>query len=251
MQKHNSTNWKSTATLAMIGMLLTGFGIEARSQTTMCAKFVGDYTAILGSDLDSTPPQNNDHKAKYCDGGDVVCGSKGSGFVFMTDYHGPSKRKAWIDLKSATQYNNPMVPATLLPRGNVEIELTSWTRNNLDGTCNPNPLAPLSMAPGDSYIAGLRIWISDGANYYDLRFGQTDCAIESSGCPVIVTAGVNLDGDGLADIWTIEPAAPEATAILFKSKSNGVIGAEIGYFQVPFTLVFTKAEFASVLDSIP
>jgi hypothetical protein len=73
-----------------------------------------------------------------------------------------------------------------------------------------------------------------------------------SPCPVIVTAGADLDDDGFADMWTIEPSTPDATAVLFNGKSNmsAPPGTVIGFFKVPFKLVFVREQFSAVLNTI-
>jgi hypothetical protein len=252
------TSIDKALTFLTLGLLFGAFcSHQASAATTdpnpMCAKFVG-ITAFLGSDQDSTPLiSGNDHKGVYCQTGDVLCGSGGAGFTLTTTYASPSQRKGWIDLKNALQYNTPPVAAKSLPQGNLEMEI-SWMRpNNADGTCIPDVLGtPLVMAPGTSYLSAFRVRISDGKNYYDLRFGQPYCDAVASPCPVIVTAGDDLNGDGYADVWTIEPSQPEATAILFKGKPqwDAPVTSVIGFFKVPFRLVFAREEFSAILDGI-
>lgn len=245
---HNIATWKTTIVLQILGLILAGSSSQPCNAATtdpypMCAKFVGDQTHV-----------GSDGLGVYCQAGDVLCGSDGQGFVLTTDYPpGPAQRKAWIDLKNAVQYNSPLVPAKSLPRGMQEVEMFGMYPNNPDGTCIPGPEGrPLDMVPGEMYLSALRIRIFDGKNWFDLRFGQVNCEAVPSPCPVLLTAGADLDNDGLADIWTIEPSTPDATAILFKGKPNYNVppGTVIGAFRVPFRLIFVREQFSAVLDSI-
>ncbi len=231
-------NWKITQASLMFGLILAGLSTHPSSAATtdpnpMCAEFLGDQS-ILGSD----------GMGVYCQAADVLCGSTGHGLVLTTTYASPSTRKAWIDLKNAVQYNNPAVPAKSLPRGLMEVELFGMTPNNPDGTCIPGAVgSPLDMIPGETYLSSLRIRIwSSNNTIYDLRFGHVNCEAEHSPCPVIVTAGADLNADGFADMWTVEPATADATAILFKGKPNWQVppGSKIGKFKVPFKLEFAR-----------
>lgn len=208
----------------------------------MCARFAGD-TSIFGSD----------GLGVYTQTGDVLCGSAGQGFVLTTTYAKQSQRRAWIDLKNAVQYNNPPISAKSLPQGLVEVELLGMTPSNPDGSCIPGAVgSPLDMIPGETYLSALRIRIFAGSSIYDLRFGQPYCEAVASPCPVIVTAGEDADLDGFADVWTIEPSAPDATAILFKGKPRWDVppGAVIGAFKVPFSLIFSREQFCGLIGQI-
>jgi len=241
-------NWKATLALLSISWTLAVVNADATAATTdpipMCAKFLGDPARF-----------SSDGLGVYCEAGDVLCGSAGQGFVLTTTDSAPSQRKAWIDLKNAVQYNIPPVPAKSLPRGLVEVELLGMTPNNPNGTCIPGAVgSPLDMLPGETYDSALRIRIINGSTSFDLRFGQSYCEAVPSGCPVKVTAGADLDlvPDGIADIWTIEPSTPDATAVLFKGKPRWDVppGALIGFFKVPFKLVFVREQFSGALDAI-
>lgn len=258
------------ACLAFAGVSLAVWGAEP-APVSMSAKFVGASSSIQN---DSNSSQ------KYCDSeADVLAASTG-GFGFTTDdRRGP--RKIWVDLKNAVQFNDPPLAATVLPRSEMEFTSSLRALNNPEGTVDdgeggvlPRVTEVLAMLPGDTLICSTAMSFTDSTSTasngeYRLRFGQPiyepNYSWEmSSDCPIKVTAGFDFNHDGLiaddeadlgpgpdgsVDIWTMEPYWPDARAILLKLNKRQQLDI-VGFFSVPFKVVFTKQPFGAVLDHI-
>jgi len=262
-----STNRKPTVTLLTIGSILAVSMINTTAAPSpdplpMCAKFVGD-TSYLGSD------GGGERIQAYCNAEpDVVCVSSGGFYLYTKDGRkGAPQRKLYINLKTAPQFNSPPITISSLPAGEFEATFGPPHPNNEDGTsddgaggCLPGgPLNVFEMAPGEFRFASLSIAFTDttttaSKGEYRIRFGQPICEPNfswnmRSDCPVIFTAEDDLDSDGLADIWTIEPARLEARAILLKVNKRQQFDV-VGFFGVFFKLVFIREQDGAVLTLI-
>ena len=247
----------STGTLAINAILLACGAVNAIGQSNggvidLCAKFINP------SDPAAVAIMWNDTKGKYCDSqADVLCGSAGEGFTLLTTEASKSTRKSWINMKSAAQVDGTAVDVSTLSRGEVELTLWHLQPNSADGFCfeDENLLQnPLQMAVGQTFYYGAPIEFTDASKTasqgrYRLVFGQPVCGLTHTDSPLKVTAESDLDGDALADLWTIEPSGYEARAVLEKLNKRQQWDF-VGVFSVQFQLVLIREEFGASLDEI-